>query len=137
NSLNGGIGTMTFSIQIDAKQLFFRWFQLIPNLPGKLLDASSVQTVELEPGQYTFVFGEGAVGPTGDFPFGLTDHGRVDYDAKFDAFLEGRGTMQLTLKGLPATFDAQTLPGSGILFVGSGRDPVSFATTRLVPATGF
>ena len=82
------------------------------------------QRIQLAPGEYTYQ----SLTECAKFTFTVTASGTVDYDHKFDAFLNGRGTTTLQLTGFEVTLDALSLTGAdnggGVLLTGNGRvDP--------------
>ena len=125
----------TFSIQIDATQLVYRYF-IIPGKTPDWVSSRTIQTLTLEPGTYNFQIGSGYYA---DFTFSVTPTGTVDYDASFDAFLSGRGNPTLTIAGFPVTLDARYLSGSGVLLVipATNEDWITYKTCRMVPASSY
>jgi len=126
---------MGFPINIDATKLFYRQF-IIPGVTSAWTDSRTIQTLNLEPGEYSFQIGSGFFA---DFTFIVTPQGAVEYDSKFDTFLAGRSTSVLTIGGLEVTIDARYLSGSGVLLVGpyTNEDWISARTIRLVPGSGY
>lgn len=124
---------MSFSIQIDATQLFYRFF-IIPGITPDWIDSRAIQTLDLDPGVYSFQISPGQYA---DFSFEITPMGKVNYDKQFDSFLSGRDTSTLTVAGLEVTIDAQYLSGPGVLLVCplTHDDWISKRTVRLVPAS--
>jgi hypothetical protein len=124
---------MSFSIQIDATQLFYRFF-IIPEITPDWIDSRAIQTLNLDPGVYNFQITSAVFT---DFTFAITPDGKVDYDTQFDSFLSGRGTSTLTITGLEVIIDARYLSGAGVLLVCplTNEDWISKRTIRLVPAT--
>jgi hypothetical protein len=125
----------TFPIQIDATQLFFKIFQ-IPPATSTWQDATSIQTLQLEPGEHYF---QVASGYYADFTFIVTPTGTVDYKPGYGAYLSGRGTETLTLLGFPVTLDATELSGAGVYLAETSPkiDFIKRETIRLVPAGSY
>jgi len=99
----------TFPIQIDATQLFYRFFFLDPG-DQKAVSTDNVQKFQLAPlSGYRFQFGSPMIA---DFSFAVTDKGNVEYDDDCRGFLDGFGTPNLTIKGLLVTLDALHLTGA-------------------------
>ena len=121
-----------FPINIDATQLFFPFFSIFGVTP--LTDARRVQAVQLAPGEYHYQFQSGDLG---DFTFIVTANGTVDYDHKFDAFLNGRGTTTLQLTGFEVTLDALSLTGAdnggGVQLTAAEGEWIQRKTMRLLP----
>jgi hypothetical protein len=125
--------TVSFSIQIDTTQLFYRFF-IIPGITPNWVDSRVVQTLNLEPGKYSFMVASAVFA---DFSFTITSDGKVSYENAFDSFLSGRGTSVLTIVGLEVTLDARYLSGAGVLLVCplTNDDWIRNRTIRLVPAS--
>ena len=119
-----------FSIQIDATQLYYVFF-LIPGIT-QFIETKTPQTVKLAPGPYSFQVASGDIG----FAFQVTAQGKLDYSSQFDTFLEGRGTSQLTVKGLEVTIDARYLFGAGIIVDvnAQGLPFFQYGKLRLLPS---
>jgi hypothetical protein len=120
-----------FPINIDATQLFFPFFSIFGVTP--LTDARRVQSVQLAPGEYHYQFQSGDLA---EFTFIVTANGTVDYDHKFDAFLNGRGTTTLQLTGFEVTLDALSLTGAdngGGVLLTAGGEWIQHKTIRLLP----
>jgi hypothetical protein len=126
---------VSFSIQIDATQLFYRFF-IIPGITPDWIDSRVIQTLDLDPGVYNFQI---ASGYYADFTFEITPAGKVNYDKQFDSFLSGQDTSTLTVAGLELTIDARYLSGAGVLLVCplTNDDWISKRTVRLVPASSY
>jgi hypothetical protein len=120
-----------FPINIDATQLFFPSFIIPEAIPST--DARRVQSVQLVPGEYHYQVQSGVFA---NFTFTVTASGRVDYDHKFDAFLNGRGTTTLQLTGFEVTLDALSLTGAdnggGVLLINTD-EWIQRKTIRLLP----
>jgi hypothetical protein len=67
---------MSFSIQIDATPLFYRFF-IIPGITPDWIDSRIIQTLNLDPGVYNFQI---ASGYNADFTFEITPAGKINYD---------------------------------------------------------
>jgi hypothetical protein len=113
-----GTSMSTFPITVDATRLFYRFF-IIPNVTPDFghgaLDARSVQTLQVSPGDYSLQVQSGVFS---DLAFTVFPDGKIDYDVSCDAFLSGRGTSALNLNGFEVTIDASSLsgvPGGGVL----------------------
>jgi hypothetical protein len=127
----------TFTIQIDATSLFYRYFILHAVTPT-WVDSRVVQTFDLEAKVYNFQFASGSLA---DFTFRVTPTGTIDYDAEYDGFLQGRGTNRLVLRGLSVTLDARYLGignGAGVLLCEvpmTNADWILHQTVRLLPGS--
>jgi hypothetical protein len=126
---------VSFPIRIDATKLFYRFF-IIPGVTPTFIDSRTVQTLDLEPGDYGFQFDSGFFA---DFAFTVTPEGTIGYDAVFDTLLSGRDTSELDIVGLDVAIDARYVSGSGVLLVGpfTNEDWISRRTIRLVPASSY
>jgi hypothetical protein len=127
---------MLFPIKINAIGLRTPGFSLI-DVTGTL-PTNSVQTVQLEPGSYRLLT-HGTADTT--WQFEITPEGLVDYQPSLDVtqggFLSDRGTMTLTLIGLPVTLDARELSNDRYLILGvtdwlTNTEPY---TLRLLPGS--
>lgn len=120
-------------IQIDATQLFYRYF-VIPGVTSDWIDSRVVQTLQVKPGSYNFQI---ASGYYADFTFEVTPEGTINYDEKFNSFLSGCSTSTLKVLGFEVTLDARYLSGSGVLLLCplTNDDWISYRTVRLVPAS--
>src|SRR5882724_8651484 len=123
----------TFSINIDATNLIYRHFIIL----GKTgwVDSKIIQTLEIEPGSYSF---QVASGTYAHFTFNVTSKGTVDWDdSKFDAFLSGKGSPTQIIKGFTIIPDARYLSGSGVLLVipATAEDWITYKTCKMVPGT--
>ena len=129
----------SFPIQIDATPLFYRYF-IIPGVTQNWTDSRTVQTFDLQTKVYNFQIASGSYA---DFSFRVTSDGTVDYDAKFDAFLQGRGTNRLVLRGHSVTIDARYLgmsDGAGVLLCDvpmTNADWILHQTLRLLPGSHY
>jgi hypothetical protein len=93
-----------------------------------------IQHVLLEPDKYRFQIGSGLFAA---FNFSVTAEGLVDYDTSFDNFIGGRGTSQLTLKGVEVSFDKSYLTSPILLLIELAwqSDPITTNTpVTLLPA---
>jgi hypothetical protein len=65
----------------------------------------------------------------------------VDYDHKFDAFLDGRGTTTLQLTGFEVTLDALSLTGAdnggGVMLTAAEGELIQRRTLRLLPEKSY
>jgi hypothetical protein len=128
--------TTTFPIQIDATQLFYRYFMILgTGVTQDWIDSRTVQTLHLEPGAYQFQI---ASGYPAVFTFYVTAAGKIDYSTEDAAFLTGKGTSVLVVTGLQVTLDARYLAGSGVLLANmrlDNTDWISYKTCRLLPSS--
>jgi hypothetical protein len=93
-----------------------------------------IQHVLLEPDKYRFQIGSGLFAA---FNFSVTPEGLVDYDTSFDNFISGRGTSQLTLKGVEVSFDRSYLTGPVLYLIELAWQSDPITTNRpvtLLPA---
>ena len=123
----------TFPIKIDATQLVYRGF-FIPGITDHFINSRIVQSLSLQPGTYNFQVGSGYFA---DFTFSVTTQGTVDFDARFDTFLTGRGSSTLTIVGFQVTLDARYLSGLGVLLVvpHEAEDFITYKKCQMVPAS--
>jgi hypothetical protein len=125
---------MAFAITIDTSALTFPLF-LIPGQTPEFEDGALAPTLTLEAGTYSF---QQASGYFGDFQFEVTPGGTLDYDAKFDAFLSGRGTDRLTVSGFTIDVDLTALSHGLLPMVAGVKDflmPDQMHQLVLVPAS--
>lgn len=119
-------------IRIDATSLDYAFFII----PGRTdwTDARVVQELDLPAGTYNYQIGSGFYC---DFTFSVTPDGKIAYDPKFEAFLDGAGTATLRLAGFAVTLDARYMPGSGIIWCGDIPSTGWFQRRqcRLLPAS--
>ena len=92
-------------IRIDTSQLTYKKF-LILGVTSEPVDGSTPALVSLQPGTYSFQQFSGALV---DFTFEVTPGGTVDYDVSNDAFLSGRGSATLIVRGFSVTLDTRAL----------------------------
>jgi LGFP repeat len=130
----------TFPIAVDATRLFYRSF-IIPNVTPGFVDARSVQTLHVSPGDYSFQVQSGVFS---DLAFTVSPDGKIDYDVSCDAFLSGRGTSALNLNGFEVTIDASSLSGvpggGGVLLADiplTNDDFIQRRSIRLLPQTSY
>lgn len=123
------------NIRIDTGALTYPRFQ-IPGVTPTWVDGSSRPVLDLAPGTYNF---QQASGYYADFTFRVNAAGKVEYDTRFEGFLDGAGTDTLTVAGFPVTWDGTALAHALLpMVVGS-----SFLThtrtheLRLVPASHY
>ncbi len=138
-----GNGTATLEflghpLRVDATRLFYRRMYL-PGVTGPAgVDATTtVPMVRVLPGSYSYQF---ASGYFADFRFTVTLAGTIDYSPDYATFLSGAGGSTLTLTGLPVTFDARRLSGSGVLFADMpviSADWIRHREIRLLPASHY
>jgi hypothetical protein len=115
-------------IEIDTTNLVYKLFQI----PRAITHWVSSGKFDLVPKDYNFQF---ASGYQADFTFKVKADGTVDYDQKFDAFLQGRGTSKLTLKGLEVTLDARYLAGAGVTLVVPETKWIVYEKCFMLPAS--
>lgn len=100
--------TMAFPIQIDATQLSSPSF-LIPGKTG-WLEAQSIQTLQLDPGTYSF---QTRAGLDTSWGFKVTAQGTIEYATARDVgqggILRGRGTTKLAVVGYDVSIDVTAL----------------------------
>jgi len=95
-------------IDIDTSALSFP-LCLIPGHPfpdPTLGDFQPGGSIDLPAGTHHF---QQASGILADFTFDVTVDGRIDFDSSFDAFLAGRGTNTLVVKGFRIDLDGTAL----------------------------
>ena len=147
NSFLSGRGTDTLvvrghTIKLDARALSSTGF-LLPNgfgLADHMMSSTEVRSLTLVPlNAYVFQVGAGAVG---NFSWGIDQAGRITYDPAFDAFLSGRGTDTLVVRGHTIKLDARALGNAGFILpnvFGLGDQMMSsteMQTLTLVPVRG-
>ena len=118
------------TIEIDATHLVYKLFQI----PRAITQWVSSGKFDLAPKEYNFQF---ASGYSADFTFKVKSDGTVDYDQKFAAFLQGRGTSKLTINGLPVTLDARYLSGSGVVLGVPDPKWITYQKCFMVPASHY
>jgi hypothetical protein len=124
---------MEFPIAINTSALTFPLF-LIPG-QSDFQDGSLAPTLMLSAGTYSF---QQASGYYTNFQFQVTPTGTLDYDAKFDAFLNGRGTSTLTVAGFTVEVDLTALSHGLLPIVAGAKDflmPDQVHQLVLVPAS--
>jgi hypothetical protein len=121
------------NIRIDTSNLTYPNF-VIPDVTG-VVDGCDSILLSLEPGTYNFQ----QSGSFADFTFRVTSSGTIDYDTRNDAFLSGRGSATLIIRGFSITLDSTRLSHS-ILPTVFGADtlaPDRVHQLTLVPAVGY
>jgi hypothetical protein len=122
-----------FPISIDTSALTFSSF-LIPGQTD-FLDGAVSPTIMLPTGTYSF---QQASGYFADFQFEVTPTGTLNYDVKFDTFLNGRDTSTLKINGFAITLDSTAL-SHGLYPIIAGNSsflmPNTVHTLVLVPAS--
>ncbi|WP_406088855.1 hypothetical protein [Streptomyces sp. NBC_01013] len=98
-------GSDRAEIRIDSSGLTFTKFSVSGHGPD-LVDGAGAPVLSLAPGVYGI---EQVPGQPASFEFQVTQEGFVEYDAANDAFLGGRGTSTLILRGFPVTLDGRAL----------------------------
>lgn len=125
----------TFPITIDATQLCNRFLLISPDETNQIgwFNSRVVQTLLLEPGIYKFQMGSAFFA---DFHFNITAKGLVAYDKSFNAFVEGKGSTNLTLKGFKVTLDARYISSKVVHLVDMMQmsDLITYTTWNMLPA---
>ncbi|MCX5327887.1 hypothetical protein [Streptomyces sp. NBC_00140] len=129
-------GSDTAEIRIDSSGLTFTEFSVSGHSPD-LVDGADAPVLSLAPGVYGI---EQVPGQPASFEFQVTQEGFVEYDAANDAFLGGRGTSTLILRGFPVSLDGRALShdleaflkGSAARFARSSAHELT-----LLPAEGY
>jgi len=121
------------NIRIDTKQLTYTQFQ-VPGVTPATVDGTHAVLLSLEPGTYNFQQGSSA-----DFDFRVTLDGTIDYDTRYDAFLSGRGSETLIVRGFPVALDSTQLSHGIVLnvFEAASLKPDRINQLMLVPASGY
>jgi hypothetical protein len=122
-------------IRIDTSTLTSTLF-VIPGHSTDFIDGATAATINLPPGVHAYQPTSGVVA---SFRFEVTPDGLVIYDKAHEAFLDGRGTDTLVVRGFTVTLDARQLshdllpllPAAQVL----AADRVHQLT--LVPAAGY
>jgi hypothetical protein len=91
-------------IHIDTRCLTGTKFQVVGSHLG-WFEGADTPAITLEPGDYGFQ----QFGTPASFRFTVTRDGLIDYDDAYEAFLAGRGTSTLVVKGYPLTLDGTAL----------------------------
>ncbi|WP_311315032.1 hypothetical protein [Streptomyces naphthomycinicus] len=123
-------------IRIDSSSLTFTKFSVSGHSPD-LVDGATAPAVSLDPGIYGI---EQIPGRPASFEFRVTQEGLVDFDAAHDAFLGGRGTSSLVLRGFPVTLDGRTLSHDLEAFLHGSSAQLERGTShelRLLPAGSY
>lgn len=123
------------SIRIDTSRLTYPSFG-IPGVTHSWVDGSSLPVLDLAPGTYNF---QQASGYYADFTFRVNAAGTIEYDTRFDGFLDGAGTDTLTIVGLPVTWDGTALGHALLPMVVHASFLTNTRTheLRLVPASHY
>lgn len=125
------------NIFIDTSNLTHTQF-FIPELGFEYLEGAQGTIVPLEPGEYTFQIPQ-FLALVANFKFQVTADGLIDYSPSNDAFLSGRSTTTLTVRGFTITLDARSLSQDLLL---NGFKDVILSRTQihslaLIPGTGY
>jgi len=117
DSFVAGRGTPTlivrgYSVNVDASPTSYP--RLIVSGFSTWADAHVVQPVVLVPGPHALAFSGGG----GPARFRVTDAGTVDYDPAQDAYLSGRGTPTLTVRGYTVNVDASATSYPAVMLLG-------------------
>jgi hypothetical protein len=122
-------------VRIDTSRLTFTQF-VIPESPTGVFDGATMPIVPLAPGVYHLVQASGVFA---SFTFTVTTAGRIDFDPAHDAFLEGRGTTTLIVRGVTFELDGRALSHDLLpMIIGATiltRDRVH--TLTLMPANNY
>ncbi|MFD3442784.1 matrixin family metalloprotease [Streptomyces sp. NPDC058685] len=124
-----------FDISIDTSSLSYTRF-LIPGNEAGWIDGVDSPTVRLPSGEYSFQVGSSLLA---SFRFTVTQDGLVEYPGTCDAFLGGRGTDTLVVRGFAIKIDGTPL-SHGLLpmLVEAGvLTPHHPHELRLVPGAGY
>jgi hypothetical protein len=79
---------------------------LVPGAMSEFAERSSPLLLSLEPGTYRFLQRREA---NSNFEFYVTSQGKIDYDQAHDAYLDGRGSDTLVVRGVPVLIDGTRL----------------------------
>ncbi|MEV5492642.1 hypothetical protein AB0L47_32510 [Streptomyces bobili] len=123
-------------IRIDSSGLTFTKFSVSGHSPD-VVDGAGAPVLSLSPGVYGI---EQVPGRPTSFEFQVTQEGFVEYDAAHDAFLAGRGTNTLILRGFPVTIDGRALSHDLEAFLKGSAAQFSRSTAHelaLLPAEGY
>ena len=126
-----------FDIRIDTRGLTYTQVQ-IPELSPALIEGANVPTIQMEPGEYSFLQISSDLSSAA-FRFKITPNGLIDYDVANEGFLDGRGTTTLTVRGFTITIDG-TLLSDDLLPNVFRAEILSRSSTHdlmLVPAAGY
>lgn len=96
--------------------------------------ASTVKKLDLPEGSFSLRYNS-ATAPVPSVSFEVTSSGLIDFDAAQDAYVSGRGTDTLVVRGLAISLDVTALDtfGPNILAVRSGVFSSGTATVHLLP----
>ncbi|MEV0372460.1 hypothetical protein AB0I10_21940, partial [Streptomyces sp. NPDC050636] len=122
------------NIRIDASSLSSKQF-LIPGQTATPVDGTTATSFSLAAGTYAFQPTGGALGTVN---FDVTEDGLVTYDPANDAFLSGRGTDTLIVRGFAITIDGRALSHDLSPFLMGNSDVLSRTSTHdltLTPGT--
>ncbi|WP_436501330.1 hypothetical protein [Actinokineospora sp. HUAS TT18] len=115
-------------ITFDATATSYREFRVI-GAASAWRDGHQAQGLDLGPGTHQIAF---AAGPT--LVFTVDDQDRVDYDHGLDAYVTGRGTPTITVRGKPASVDISGTSYAGYYLSGTGEPWQSAPRTyRVIP----
>jgi hypothetical protein len=137
-----GTNTLTvhgFDVTFDVTALSYSRVSVDPFLPD--LDVANATTLRLPPngGPSHWIFQIPGGGATGTkFNFTVDFDGNLQFDASYDAFLDGRGTTTMTAVGFDVTIDATALSygaASAVPYL-PPVDPDNPTTFRLLPDIG-
>ncbi|WP_328876362.1 hypothetical protein OHT76_43520 [Streptomyces sp. NBC_00287] len=129
-------GSDMAEIRIDSSGLTFTKFSVSGHSPD-LVDGAGAPMLALAPGSYGI---EQIPGRPARFEFQVTQEGFVEYDAANDAFLGGRGTSTLILRGFPVTLDGRALSHDLEAFLKGSAAQFARSTAHeltLLPAEGY
>ncbi|MEU8679430.1 hypothetical protein, partial [Streptomyces sp. NPDC048560] len=129
-------GSDMAEIRIDSSGLTFTKFSVSGHSPD-VVDGASAPVLSLAPGVYGI---EQVPGRPTSFEFQVTQEGFVEYDPAHDAFLGGRGTSMLILRGFPVTIDGRALSHDLEAFLQGSAARFSRSTAHelaLLPAEGY
>jgi hypothetical protein len=119
--------------QIDTSALTNTHFTIPGVTPGPV-DGAHGALVSLKPGTYKFQ----QQNPSADFDFSVTLDGTFDYDRRNDAFLSGRGSETLIVRGFPIAVDSTSLSHALLPVSGAAAlTPDRINHLVLLPAAGY
>ncbi len=120
--------------QIDTSALTNTQF-IIPGVTPGPVDGAHGTLVSLKPGAYKF---QQQGGSFADFDFSVTLDGTFDYDTRNDAFLSGRGSETLIVRGFPIAVDSTRLSHALLpVFGAAALTPDRINHLVLLPAAGY
>ncbi|MER7780441.1 hypothetical protein ABTZ21_36560 [Streptomyces sp. NPDC096191] len=129
-------GSDTAEIRIDSSGLTFTKFSVSGHSPD-LVEGAGAPAFSLAPGVYGI---EQVPGRPASFEFQVTQERLVEYEAANDAFLGGRGTSTLILRGFPVTLDGRALSHDLEAFLKGSVARFARSTAHelmLLPAEGY